>query len=79
VTEIILLFDLLGSNIVQAERITGFIINRIHTVRGLKENLPWLCTLLKTNNSSSIILGISECEQTLGNNIILFTNILVKY
>ncbi|EWS75967.1 hypothetical protein TTHERM_000160559 (macronuclear) [Tetrahymena thermophila SB210] len=65
ISEIVLLFDLLSGSIIHSERITGFIINKIQSVRNHQENLVWLCTLLKTNNPSSIILGISECEQTL--------------
>ncbi|KAL4502400.1 hypothetical protein ABPG72_011987 [Tetrahymena utriculariae] len=64
-SEIVLLFDLLSGSIIHSERITGFIINKIQSVRNHQENLVWLCTLLKTNNPSSIILGLSECEQTL--------------
>lgn len=62
VTEIILLFDILSSNIIQAERITGFIVNRVHVVHDFKENIVWLSTLLKTHNPAAIILAISECE-----------------
>ncbi|KAL4470306.1 hypothetical protein ABPG74_011917 [Tetrahymena malaccensis] len=65
ISEIVLLFDLLSGTIIHSERITGFIINKIQSVRNHQENLVWLSTLLKTNNPSSIILGISECEQTL--------------
>lgn len=65
VSVVILIFDMIQTQIIPLNVVSGFLINKVEEISDMRDHEAWATTMLKLENEKAFIIGICEKVQNI--------------